>query len=86
MNSNREKLKQRVDDLIKKRDEIRVDMEYLNKVLAQLQEELDMLRPELIELRKKRENYHMWLLQRGENDDKIQKKLKGWSSVTVTEK
>lgn len=86
MNSNREKLKERVDDLIKKRDEIRVDMEYLNKVLAQLQEELDMLRPELIELRKKRENYHMWLLQRGENDDKIQKKLKGWYSVTVTEK
>ena len=86
MNSNREKLKQRVDDLIKKRDEIRVDMEYLNKVLAQLQEELDMLRPELIELRKKRENYHMWLLQRGENDDKIQKKLKGWYSITVTEK
>lgn len=80
MNSNREKLKQRVDDLVKKRDEIRVDMEYLNKVLAQLQEELDMLRPELIELRKKRENYHMWLLQRGENDDKIQKKLKGWYS------
>jgi uncharacterized coiled-coil DUF342 family protein len=86
MNSNREKLKQRVDDLVKKRDEIRVDMEYLNKVLAQLQEELDMLRPELIELRKKRENYHMWLLQRGENDDKIQKKLKGWYLVTVTEK
>lgn len=80
MNSNREKLKQRVDDLVKKRDEIRVDMEYLNKVLTQLQEELDMLRPELIELRKKRENYHMWLLQRGENDDKIQKKLKGWYS------
>lgn len=86
MNSNREKLKQRVDDLVKKRDEIRVDMEYLNKVLAQLQEELDMLRPELIELRKKRENYHMWLLQRGENDDKIQKKLKGWYLVTVNEK
>ena len=80
MNSNREKLKQRVDDLVKKRDEIRVDMEYLNKVFTQLQEELDMLRPELIELRKKRENYHMWLLQRGENDDKIQKKLKGWYS------
>lgn len=78
MNSNREKVKQRVDDLVTKREEIRADIEYLNKVLVQLQEELDMLRPELIELRKKRENYHMWLLQRGENDDKIQNKLKGF--------
>lgn len=77
MNLNREKLKMRVDDLEKKRDEVRAEIDYLNKVLGQLQEELDMLRPELIELRKKRENYHMWLLQRGENDDRIQARLKG---------
>ena len=34
------------------------------------------MRPEIIELRKKRENYHMWLVQRGENDDNIQNALK----------
>ena len=56
----------------------------MNKVLVQLQEELDMLRPELIELRKKRENYHMWLLQRGENDDKIQNKLKGFQRFSFS--
>lgn len=83
MNSNREKVKQRVDELVNKREEIRADIEYLNKVLVQLQEELDMLRPELIELRKKRENYHMWLLQRGENDDKIQNNLKGFSTFSL---
>lgn len=80
MNSNRDKLKQRVDDLQKKRDDVRTEIDYLAKILSQLQEELDMLRPELIELRKKRENYHMWLLQRGENDDKIQARLKGSQS------
>lgn len=80
MNSNRDKLKQRVDDLQKKRDDVRTEIDYLSKILSQLQEELDMLRPELIELRKKRENYHMWLLQRGENDDKIQARLKGSQS------
>lgn len=77
MNSNRDKLNQRVLDLQKKREEVRTEIDYLSKILSQLQEELDMLRPELIELRKKRENYHMWLLQRGENDDKIQARLKG---------
>lgn len=82
MNSNRDKLNLRVLDLQKKREEVRTEIDYLSKILSQLQEELDMLRPELIELRKKRENYHMWLLQRGENDDKIQARLKGkFSSI-----
>lgn len=77
MNSNRDKLKQRIEELQCRKEQLTADMEYLGTILAQLQEELDLLRPELIELRKKRENYHMWLLQRGENDDKIQAKLKG---------
>ena len=55
-----------------KKQEIVESIEYLNLNLSELQEKLDSLRPELIELRKKRENYHMWLLQRGENEDKIQ--------------
>lgn len=57
----------------------------MSTVVSQLQEELDFLRPELIEIRKKRENYHMWLVQRGENDDKIQTKLKHLSKSDLSE-
>ena len=76
LNENKAKLKIRIDELLSKKEELNADIEYLNKIVHQLQEELDLMRPELIELRKKRENYHMWLLQRGENDDKIQTVLK----------
>ena len=60
-------------EVLKQRKEaILAQTDYLNLTLVELQDKLDTIRPELVELRKKRENYHMWLLQRGENDDKIQ--------------
>jgi hypothetical protein len=73
---NIEKLTGRIDELNKKKAELIVDCDYLNTIIQQLQDELEQLRPDLIELRKKRENYHMWLLQRGEDDEKIMKTLK----------
>ena len=80
MNENKKRLKNRIVELLTKKEEIKSDIEYLNTVVNQLQEELDVLKPELIEVRKKRENYHMWLLQRGENDTKIQTVLKSSDS------
>lgn len=85
MQVNKEKLEMRIKDLNTKKDDLKSDIDYLNTILTQLQEELDLLRPQLIELRKKRENYHMWLLQRGENDDKIQAKLKDETNVLTDE-
>lgn len=76
INENKLKIKNRIKDLIGKKDELITDIDYLKTVVSQLQEELDLMRPELIEMRKKRENYHMWLIQRGENDDKIQNVMK----------
>ena len=73
---NIEKLTGRIDELNKKKNELIVDCDYLNTIIQQLQDELEQLRPDLIELRKKRENYHMWLIQRGEDDEKIMKTLK----------
>lgn len=72
MLDNKLKLEQKTVELRGKKEQVLNDMEYLNVNLSELQEKLDFLRPEIIELRKKRENYHMWLLQRGENEDKIQ--------------
>ena len=72
---NIEHLTGRIDDLNTKRQELVVDCDYLNTIIQQLQDELEQLRPDLIQLRKKRENYHMWLLQRGEDDEKIMKTL-----------
>jgi hypothetical protein len=76
ISENKLKIKGRIRDLIGKKEELISDIDYLKKVVSQLQEELDLMRPELIEMRKKRENYHMWLIQRGENDDKIQNVMK----------
>jgi predicted nuclease with TOPRIM domain len=70
--ANKAKLEAKLLKLRGKRQEIVESIEYLNLNLSELQEKLDGQRPELIELRKKRENYHMWLLQRGENEEKIQ--------------
>jgi len=70
--ANKAKLEAKLVKLRGKRQEIVESIEYLNLNLSELQEKLDGQRPELIELRKKRENYHMWLLQRGENEEKIQ--------------
>ena len=81
ISENKAKLKSRIIDLIAKKDGLKLDIDYLHTVVCQLQEELDLMRPELIELRKKRENYHMWLLQRGENDENIQNVLKSPQSV-----
>merc|ERR1719468_73762 len=75
MRNNKTMLENKILNLRDKRKEIIESIEYLNLNLSELQEKLDSLRPELIELRKKRENYHMWLLQRGENEDKIQHKV-----------
>lgn len=72
MQANKESLENKIVQLREKQHAIIESIEYLNLNLSELQEKLDSQRPELIELRKKRENYHMWLLQRGENEDKIQ--------------
>ena len=69
--------------MIARKDELKRDVDYLHTVVSQLQEELDLMRPELVELRKKRENYHMWLVQRGENDDSIQSALKTSENESV---
>jgi hypothetical protein len=69
---NKLKLEKKILDLKGKKEQVENDIDYLNVNLSELQEKLDSIRPELIELRKKRENYHLWLLQRGENEDKIQ--------------
>lgn len=73
---NIELLSMRIHELNEKRRELIVDCDYLNIIVQQLQDELEQLRPDLIEMRKKRENYHMWLIQRGENDEKIMQTLK----------
>ena len=70
--ANKVKLEAKLVKLREKQHEIVESIDYLNLNLSELQEKLDGQRPELIELRKKRENYHMWLLQRGENEEKIQ--------------
>ena len=69
---NKQRLETKIGEIRARKEALAADVEYLGLHLGELQEKLDALRPELIELRKKRENYHMWLLQRGENDDKIQ--------------
>ncbi len=73
--ANKVKLEEKLVKLREKRQEIVDSIDYLNLNLSELQEKLDAQRPELIELRKKRENYHMWLLQRGENEEKIQTEI-----------
>ncbi|CAF0924191.1 unnamed protein product [Brachionus calyciflorus] len=85
MKSNKNKLETRVKEFLSKKENLKSDVDYLNTVMNQLQEEIDLLRPELIEIRKKRENYHMWLVQRGENDDKIQNNLKIMSKKDLNE-
>ena len=65
----------RIRELQARREQLDKEVDYMRHLLAQLQEELDVAKPELVELRKKRENYHMWLVQRGENDDRIQDAL-----------
>jgi hypothetical protein len=81
MKENSAKLQARIVELQKRKEELAADIEYLNTIVHQLQEELDLLRPELVEMNKKRENYHMWLVQRGENDEKIQAKMKTQSKI-----
>ena len=81
MNENRVRLQARIAELHRRKEELVADIEYLGLIAHQLQEELDLLRPELIEMNKKRENYHMWLVQRGENDEKIQVTMKTQVSV-----
>lgn len=83
MTENITRLKERITMLHKKREELQLDIEYLNTIVHQLQEELDLLRPELVEFNKKRENYHMWLVQRGETDTKIQDKLQRQSKLDL---
>jgi len=72
MLDNKLRLDQKIIELQGKKELVVNDIDYLNVNLSELQEKLDSMRSEIIELRKKRENYHMWLLQRGENEDKIQ--------------
>lgn len=81
MKQNKEKLELRIREFNVKREKLKDEIDYCNTVINQLQEELDLLRPELVEMRKKRENYHMWLIQRGENDDKIQNNLEKLSNI-----
>ena len=76
INANIETIKRKIGELSKNREELIVDCDYLNIIIQQLSDELEQLRPDMIEMRKKRENYHMWLIQRGESDDQIMKILK----------
>ncbi len=84
--ANKAKLEAKLVKLRGKRQEIVESIEYLNLNLSELQEKLDGQRPELIELRKKRENYHMWLLQRGENEEKIQTVIEPGESLNKQNK
>ena len=83
MLDNKLKLDQKILELRGKKELVVNDIDYLNVNLSELQEKLDSMRPEIIELRKKRENYHMWLLQRGENEEKIQTIIEPVSSELI---
>jgi uncharacterized protein YajQ (UPF0234 family) len=59
INENKTKVKSRIHGLALKKDELKLDIDYLQTILSQLQEELDLMRPELIELRKTRKLPHV---------------------------
>jgi hypothetical protein len=75
MNQNKSKVKSRIDELLKRKEVLANDIDYLNTIIHQLQGDLDLIRFDLVELNKKRENYHMWLVKRGEDDEKIESSL-----------
>jgi hypothetical protein len=82
INENKVKLEKRIEEYNMKKKVLKNDIEYLNVVMNQLQEELDLIKPDIVELKKKRENYHMWLIQRGETEQKIQNALKSSESMS----
>jgi hypothetical protein len=69
-------LERKISDLEAKRNDLKTDCDYITTIITTLMDEVEQLKPDLVELKKKRENYYMWLIQRGENDENILSALK----------
>jgi chromosome segregation ATPase len=82
-NESKTKLNDRINEFVIKQLTIDSEIIKLKKIINDIQAQIDVLRPELDEMRKRRENYHMWLVQRGENDDKIQTVLKSIQVIKI---
>lgn len=79
------KIQMKMIKIDEKKQEIAKDRDYINVIISQLKSEIELLRPKVIEYRKKNQNLRMFLRERGEDDEKIVKELKTHQKNSLTQ-